>query len=127
MPTSCRRSRRARCSPTSSRSPAPTVAALAHSHRMEHGKAILAAAAAVRDGVAGKLASTPLAAARTPGTLTFHGVEWVDTAEGVATARAGAEMLWTHFDGARALELADRTFHFAPHVVDADRAALDEL
>jgi exodeoxyribonuclease V alpha subunit len=107
---------------------APRVVALAHSHRMEHGRAILAAAAAVRDGAAGKLASSSLATPRTPGTLTFHGVEWVDTGDGgAATARAVADMLWNHFDGGRALELAGRTFHFAPRVVDADRAALEQL
>nr|HEX4313720.1 exodeoxyribonuclease V subunit alpha [Kofleriaceae bacterium] len=99
---------------------------LSHSHRMEHGRSILDAAAAVRDGAAGKLATTPaLATPRSPGTLTFRGVEWIDSA--VHEPIRVAEELWHHFDGARALRLADRTFRFTPRIADADRAALDEL
>jgi exodeoxyribonuclease V alpha subunit len=110
----------------------PAVAVLEHSYRMDaddpRGRAVLAAANAVHAGHAHRLADKAgLAAPRTPGTLTFSGVEWVDPSAGrpaeVALAVAGA--LWHHFDGPRALRAADRVFRFDAGACDP--AQLPEL
>ena len=73
------------------------VAVLTQSYRMDtgdvHGRAVYEAAAAVHDGAIQRLVERGgLAVPRTPGTLTFRGVEWVDTQAGQAAkeaARAG--------------------------------------
>ena len=109
------------------------VAVLEHSHRMERGRAILDAAAAVRGGHADRLTEkrAPLATARTPGTLTWQGVEWVDTAAAARPHEATLAVttaLWHHFEGPRAHALADQVFRFHDgHVEPADRAALEHL
>ncbi len=108
------------------------VATLSHSYRMDaadpRGRAVLAAANAVNAGATAKLLERkdPLAVARTPGTLTFGGVEWVDTAAHVPEATA--EALWHHFDGPQALRLADAVFRFEDGtVVPQQRAELERL
>jgi exodeoxyribonuclease V alpha subunit len=65
------------------------VAVLAKSYRMDtsdvHGRAVYEAAQAIHEGAAQRLTDKPtkgspaLAVPRTPGTLQFQGVEWVDT------------------------------------------------
>ncbi len=73
------------------------VAVLSQSYRMDtgdvHGRAVYDAAAAVHEGAVQRLVERGgLAVPRTPGTLTFRGVEWVDTQAGQAAkeaARAG--------------------------------------
>jgi len=126
------------------------VAVLRHSHRMNTadpaGRAVYAAAAAVHAGNAQRLVERahPLAVLRTPGTLTFTGVEWVDTAAAATGAVGGgggaspadrqaatlavAESLWHHFDGPRALRAAERVFRFTGGEIDpAQRAELERL
>jgi exodeoxyribonuclease V alpha subunit len=111
----------------------PFVAVLEHSHRMEHGRAILEAAAAVRGGHADRLTDkrAPLATARTPGTLAWTGVEWVDTAAAPRphdATLAVVTALWHRFDGPRAHALADQVFHFRDGRVEpAGRAPLEHL
>ena len=58
--------------------------------------------------------------ARTPGTLTFHGVEWVDTgAHPLDTTRAVAERLWHHVEAPRTQRIANATvFRFDDGRVD---------
>jgi exodeoxyribonuclease V alpha subunit len=111
---------------------AARVAVLARSYRMDtsdpNGRAVYEAAAAVHDGAPQRLLERghPLAAARTPGTLAFAGVEWVDTArDPQATALAVAEGLWHHFDGPRALRAGERVFRFVDGRIDPAQA--DEL
>ena len=113
------------------------VAVLAKSYRMDqsdrHGRAVYDAATAVNDGAAQRLVERahPLAAARTPGTLAFAGVEWVDpgTGRGADDAvLAVAEALWHHFDGPRALRAAERVFHFVDgRVTPGERDELERL
>ncbi|HEY6178756.1 MAG TPA: ATP-binding domain-containing protein, partial [Kofleriaceae bacterium] len=96
------------------------------------GRAVYAAAAAVHDGNAQRLVerSQPLAVPRTPQTLGFSGVEWVDTAPGdpQTTALAVAENLWHHHDGPRALRAAERVFRFTDGRIDpAQTAELERL
>lgn len=121
---------------------ASRVGVLAKSYRMDtgdrDGRAVYDAAAAVHDGAVQRLvdraggsrakdgALAPLAVPRTPGTLAFAGVEWVDTAAGKdpqAAALGVAEALWHHFDGPRALRSAERVFHFVDGQIDPQEAA----
>jgi len=108
------------------------VATLTHSYRMDaadpRGRAVLAAANAVNAGATARLfdRKDPLATPRTPGTLVFGGVEWVDTA--THATEATAEALWHHFDGPQALRLADTVFRFEDGVVvSSQRAELERL
>ncbi len=109
----------------------PRVAVLAHSHRMDasdaRGRAVLEAAAAVRAGTPAKLTG----AARTPGTLTFSGVEWVDTAAAAHphdASLAVATTAWHHGGGPAAQRLAERVFEFVDgHIVQPQRAELEHL
>lgn len=114
---------------------AARVAMLARSYRMDtgdcNGRAVYQAAAAVHEGAAQRLIERahPLATPRTPGTLSFGGVEWVDTADDPHdTALRVAEGLWHHFDGPRALRAAERVFRFDDGRVDpAQSAELERL
>lgn len=106
------------------------VAALTHSHRMDAadpaGRQILDAARAIRSGDGKRLTERhqPLATPRTAGTLRFSGVEWVDAEAGPTTARAVAEALWHHFDGAKAQRIAnDTVFRFDAGSVIPEQAA----
>ncbi|HEX8115148.1 MAG TPA: ATP-binding domain-containing protein, partial [Kofleriaceae bacterium] len=68
----------------------------------------------------------PLAVPRTPGTLGFAGVEWVDPTtarDPQATVLAVAENLWHHFEGPRALRAAERVFRFVDGRIDPAQAA----
>jgi exodeoxyribonuclease V alpha subunit len=109
---------------------AKRVGVLARSYRMDtsdcNGRAVYEAAAAVHDGAAQRLIERghPLATPRTPGTLAFGGVEWVDTAQDPQdTTLRVAESLWHHFDGPRALRAAERVFRFSDGRVDAQQSA----
>ena len=99
------------------------VAVLEHSYRMDvadpRGRAVLDAARAIRSG------ALPPATARTPGTLTFSGVEHVDTSEPEPVAAA----LWHHFGGPRAHALAnDTVFRFEHGRIDpAQHDQLEQL
>jgi exodeoxyribonuclease V alpha subunit len=116
---------------------AARVGVLAKSYRMDqsdpNGRAVYAAAAAIHEGAAQRLVERahPLATPRTPGTLVFGGVEWVDTTaakDPQATALAVAEGLWHHFEGPRALRAAERVFHFAGGRIDpAEAPELERL
>jgi len=116
---------------------AARVGVLAKSYRMDtgdrDGRAVYDAAAAVHDGAVQRLVERghPLAVARTPGTLAFAGVEWVDTTSAKdpqASALQVAEGLWHHFEGPRALRAAERVFHFVDGVVEpGERAELERL
>jgi exodeoxyribonuclease V alpha subunit len=113
------------------------VGVLARSYRMDtsdpSGRAVYDAAAAVHDGNAQRLVERahPLAVPRTPGTLVFSGVEWVDTTAAGApqeAALAVAEGLWHHFEGPRALRAAERVFHFTDgRVAPGEAAELERL
>jgi exodeoxyribonuclease V alpha subunit len=112
---------------------APRVARLEHSFRMDThdpgGRAVLAAARAVHAGDVHRLVDRqdPLAVTRTPGTLAFSGVEWVDSS--ADAARQVAAAVWHHFDGPRAQRLAnDTVFRFeGGRVVAAQQAELERL
>jgi exodeoxyribonuclease V alpha subunit len=116
---------------------AARVAVLAHSYRMNtsdpDGRAVYDAAAAIHDGAAQRLVERghPLAVPRTPGTLGFGGVEWVDptaTDDPQAAVVAVAEALWHHACGPRALRAAERVFRFTDGEVDpAQRDELEQL
>jgi exodeoxyribonuclease V alpha subunit len=108
------------------------VGVLAKSYRMDtgdpSGRAVYDAAAAIHDGAVQRLVerSRPLAVPRTPGALTFAGVEWVDTTaakDPEAYALEAAERLWHHFEGPRALRAAERVFRFTDGAVDPAQAA----
>ncbi len=108
------------------------VVTLTHSYRMDaadpRGRAVLAAATAVNSGATARLfeKKDALATPRTPGTLTFGGVEWVDTI--AHPPEATAEALWHHFDGPHALRLADTVFRFDDGaIVPQQRAELERL
>ena len=113
------------------------VAVLAKSFRMDtsdvNGRAVYDAAQAVHEGTAHRLTdkSHPLAVARTPGTLQFQGVEWVDTAGSPRpqdVTLAAATALWHHFEGPRALRFAEHVFRFVDgHVEPAQYAELEQL
>ena len=109
------------------------VAVLDHSYRMDaadpRGRAVFEAARAVHHGDAHRLAerAAPLAVPRSPQTLAFSGVEWVDTVRGNArpadVAQAVAAAVWHHFDGPRAHKAAnDTVFAFDGGAVDAAQA-----
>jgi len=110
------------------------VAVLEHSHRMDasdpRGRQVLEAARAIHAGDGNRLTDRhhPLAIARTPGTLEFSGVEWVDVTR-PDTARKVAAAVWHHFEGARAQHTAnDTVFRFDDGViVPEQRAQLDAL
>jgi exodeoxyribonuclease V alpha subunit len=111
---------------------AARVAVLRASYRMNtadpDGRAVYAAAAAIHDGNPQRLTERgqPLALPRTPQTLGFAGVEWVDTSaarDPQATALAVAEGLWHHFEGPRGLRAAERVFRFADGRIDPAQAA----
>lgn len=122
---------------------APRVARLTTSYRMNtgdlHGRAVFEAAGAIHDGAAARLfdkreGGRPLAVARTPGTLAFAGVEWVDTLAPVGGGKphdvtlAVADAMWHHFDGPAALRTGDQVFRFVDGAIDPrDAADLDEL
>jgi exodeoxyribonuclease V alpha subunit len=113
------------------------VGRLEHSHRMDasdpRGRAVLEAARAIHAGDASALVdkTKPLAEHKTPGTLGFAGVEWVDVVDVAAesagrTARDVAIQAWHHFDGAKAQAAANSTvFRFADGAIAEDQA--DEL
>ena len=111
------------------------VAVLTHSHRMDaadpRGRQVLDAAQAIHrgDGAALFAAKAPLATTRTPGTLAFSGVEWVDAAKGAAVARAVTATVWHHFGGPKAQAIAnDTVFRFVDGEIVAEQAtALGEL
>ncbi|MDB4952950.1 MAG: Exodeoxyribonuclease [Myxococcales bacterium] len=110
------------------------VAFLEHSYRMDaddpRGRAILEAAAAVRNGSAQKLADGKLATSRTPGTLAFSGVEWVEIAPDGSRdlTLAVAEAFHHHFDGPKAQRTADRVvFEFEDGQIKPAQAAELEL
>ncbi|HEY6033489.1 MAG TPA: AAA family ATPase, partial [Kofleriaceae bacterium] len=111
------------------------VAVLTHSHRMDaadpRGRQVLDAAQAIHrgDGAALFAAKSPLAIPRTPGTLAFSGVEWVDAAKGPAVARAVTETVWHHFGGPKTQALAnDTVFRFVDgEIVTEQATALAEL
>ena len=104
------------------------VARLDHSYRMDaadpRGHAVYEAARAVHAGEVHRLADKPaLAAARTPGTLAFSGVEWVDSTRHPDAARQVAAAVWHHAGGPRAQDLAnDVVFRFTDGVVDPAQA-----
>ncbi|MEO6775782.1 MAG: AAA family ATPase, partial [Kofleriaceae bacterium] len=106
------------------------VAWLTHSHRMDaadpRGRQVLDAAEAIHRGDgAAVLAAKP----RTPGTLAFSGVEWVDAAKGTAVGRAVTATVWHHFGGPKAQAIAnDTVFRFVDGEIVPDQAiALGEL
>ncbi|HEX4452670.1 MAG TPA: exodeoxyribonuclease V subunit alpha [Kofleriaceae bacterium] len=119
------------------------VGRLEHSHRMDaadpRGRAVLEAARAIHAGDASALVDKvrPLAQHKTPGTLGFAGVEWVDVAIDAnaaasaigRTAREVAIQTWHHFDGAKAQATANTTvFRFENGAVAPDQAeALERL
>jgi exodeoxyribonuclease V alpha subunit len=113
------------------------VGVLAISYRMDQrdpsGRAVYAAATAVHAGAAQRLVerNQPLATPRTPGALTFTGVEWIDPAAADRphdAVLAAAEGLWHHFEGPRALRAAERVFHFTDgRVADDEAGELDRL
>ncbi len=113
------------------------VAVLAKSFRMDtsdvHGRAVYLAAQAVHEGSVGKLTdkSHALATPRTPGTLRFEGVEWVDTSAAPRAqdvALATATTFWHHFEGPRALRFAEHVFRFVDGRVDpVQYAELEQL
>ncbi len=100
------------------------VTTLEHSYRMDaadpRGRAVLEAARSVRAGAVPKVA-----VARTAGTVTFSGVEWIETDAPEPVAAA----LWHHFDGPRAHRLAsDTVFRFDGGRIDRAQAGqLDHL
>jgi exodeoxyribonuclease V alpha subunit len=108
------------------------VALLTHSHRMDagdpNGRRVLEAAAAIHTGDGHKLVDKhALATPRTPGTLQFAGVEWVDAARDTprpsARAREVAAAVWHHFDGPKAQRAAnDTVFRFVDGAVVAEQA-----
>jgi exodeoxyribonuclease V alpha subunit len=116
---------------------AARVGVLATSYRMDtsdpSGRAVYDAAAAVHEGNVQRLVERahPLAVARTPGTLVWSGVEWVDTtgaSHPQDATLAVAEGLWHHFEGPRALRAAERVFHFTGgRVAPAESAELERL
>ena len=131
------------------------VARLEHSYRMDasdpRGRAVFEAARAVHAGEAPRLVDPkglhpspraepagspprvlrahPLATTRTPGTLAFSGVEWVDAARVPDAARAVAAAVWHHFDGPRAQDLANQlVFRFDDgQIAPAQAAELEHL
>jgi len=103
------------------------VARLEHSHRMDaadpRGRAVLEAARAIHAGDGSAVADK--AKAKTPGTLAFSGVEWVDAA-GAPPGRIAREIAthaWHHFDGPRAQQAAnDTVFRFHDGAIAPEQA-----
>jgi exodeoxyribonuclease V alpha subunit len=98
------------------------VMRLEHSYRMDvsdpGGRAVFHAAQAVQSG------ELPKVSPRTPGTLAFSGVEWVDAARTPDAARAVAAAVWHHFDGPHAQDLANQVvFQFEDGAVAPPQAA----
>jgi exodeoxyribonuclease V alpha subunit len=114
---------------------AERVAVLEHSFRMDaadpRGRAVLDAARAIQQGEPQRLVekTAPLATVRTPGTLAFSGVEWIDSARTPDAARHVATALWHHFDGPRAQDRANElVFRFdGGRVVPAQAGELERL
>ena len=115
------------------------VAVLSTSYRMDQGdpagRAVFELARAIQAGEVARIGDrSPLATVRTAATLTVRGAEWVDTAKEPhphEVMLGVAEATWQHFDGPRALTLAERVFAFddgriAPAHVD-ELEALWEL
>jgi exodeoxyribonuclease V alpha subunit len=112
------------------------VAVLAKSFRMNtsdvDGRAVYEAAQAVHEGSAHRLTdkTNPLAIARTPGTLLFRGVEWVEASaqRPQDTTLAVATALWHHFEGPRALRFAEHVYRFVDgRVVEEHYSELEQL
>jgi exodeoxyribonuclease V alpha subunit len=106
------------------------VATLEHSHRMDaadpRGRQVLDTARAIHRGEGQRITDRhePLAVARTPGTLTFSGSEWVDAVPEGTTARAVAAALWHRYGGAQANRIAnDTVFRFEAGSVVAEQAS----
>ncbi|HEY1553353.1 MAG TPA: exodeoxyribonuclease V subunit alpha [Kofleriaceae bacterium] len=102
------------------------VATLEHSFRMDssdpRGRAVFEAARAVHAGDAAPLVER--ARGKTPGSLAFSGVEWIDSARIRDAARTVAATAWHHFGGPHAQDLANATvFRFRDGVVDPAQAA----
>ncbi len=97
------------------------VATLEHSYRMDsadpRGRAVLEAARSIRSGAIPKLGPS-----RTPGQLTWSGVEWVDARSDEQTRQVVAA-LWHHFDGPRAHDRARTVFRFTGGVIDPTQEA----
>ena len=116
---------------------AACVGVLARSYRMDtsdpNGRAVYDAATAIHDGAAQRLVdrSHALAVPRTPGTLGFAGVEWVDPTaadDPQDAVLAVAESMWHHAGGPRGLRAAERVFRFTDgHVDPAQTAELERL
>ncbi|HEY3802286.1 MAG TPA: AAA family ATPase [Kofleriaceae bacterium] len=107
------------------------VGRLEHSHRMDaadpRGRAVLEAARAVHAGDAQAIVDRAHAK-KTPGTLAFGGVEWVDAtgASPGKIAREVATHAWHHFDGPKAQRTAnDTVFRFDDGRIADDQT--DEL
>ena len=113
------------------------VGVLARSYRMDtgdpNGRAVYLAASAIHEGAVQRLVERghPLAIPRTPGTLSFAGAEWVDTAatdDPRTAALDVAERLWHHVEGPRALRAAERVFEFTDgRIAPAQSAELEQL
>ena len=106
------------------------VGVLAHSYRMDTsdpaGRAVYEFSRVVHDGATERFVDKqPLAQKKTTGTLSFRGVEWVDTAAAkrpLDATLAIAEATWHHFDGPRALRLGDDVVRFVDGRVDPAHA-----
>ncbi|HEY4182896.1 MAG TPA: exodeoxyribonuclease V subunit alpha [Kofleriaceae bacterium] len=105
---------------------AQRVAVLATSFRMNTsdpaGRAVYQFAQAVQAGEP----DLKLLTARTAGTLTFSGAEWVDTGKAKRPhdlTLQVAETTWHHFNGHRALQAAERVFRFIDGAIDPAHAA----
>lgn len=111
------------------------VGVLEHSFRMDAsdpgGRAVLEAARAVHAGEAHELTDKHgLAMPRSPGTLSWRGCEWVDTAaRPLEISHAVAAALWHHFEGPRAQNLANEiVFRFdGGRVAPEQEAQLEAL
>ena len=111
---------------------APRVAVLARSYRMDasdpRGRAVLEAAAAVREGQPQAIVDGTRA---TPGTLRHAGVEWIEPAgeRPHDTVLAAVDAFHHHEGGPAAQRAADRVvFRFTDGAIDPDQAgALEDL
>lgn len=112
---------------------APRVAVLANSFRMDTsdpaGRAVYELARAVHEGEVARVVDAKHA--RTTGTLTFKGAEWVDTTKAKRPQDLilqVCEATWHHFDGPKALRAAERVFRFVDGRIDPEHAPeLEEL
>ncbi len=111
----------------------PRVAVLANSYRMDTsdpaGRAVYELAQAIHAGDIPRVVDAKLA--RTPGTLQFRGAEWVDTSKAKRPHELTLQVVestWHHFDGPKALRLAEHVFRFSDGELDpADAAELEAL